>query len=59
MPLTVLITDNDLGDSQLERVLLTEALAADVVVRQCRDETRSWPASARWTPTPCSSSGPP
>jgi phosphoglycerate dehydrogenase-like enzyme len=38
MPLTVLITDNDLGDSQLERLLLTEALGADVVVRQCRDE---------------------
>ncbi len=38
MPLTVLITDNDLGDSELERVLLTEALGADVVVRQCRDE---------------------
>jgi D-3-phosphoglycerate dehydrogenase len=34
----VLITDNDLGDNVLETTALTEALDAEVVVRQCTSE---------------------
>lgn len=34
----VLITDNDLGDSQLERQELENSLEAEVVILQCREE---------------------
>jgi D-3-phosphoglycerate dehydrogenase len=38
VPVRILITDNDLGDSQLEIDLLRKALGAEVTVADCSDE---------------------